>query len=72
MCHAREPSFDGIHWAPKGVLLETPEEIAAEAPRIYLQAGLSQAMPPANASFIEPQERDRIVAWFRAATRSGG
>lgn len=68
MCHAKEPSFDGIHWAPKGVLLETPEEIAAAAPRIYIQAGLTQAMPPANASFIEPQERDRIVAWFRSAT----
>lgn len=68
MCHAKEPSFDGIHWAPKGVLLETPDEIAAAAPRIYIQAGLTQAMPPANVSFIEPQERDRIVAWFRSAT----
>jgi len=72
MCHAREPGFDGIHWAPKGVLLETPGEIAAAAPRIYLQAGLSHAMPPANVSFIEPQERARIVAWFRAATETGG
>jgi len=72
MCHAREPGFDGIHWAPKGVLLETPDEIATAAPRIYLQAGLSHAMPPANVSFIEPQERARIVAWFRSATQTGG
>ena len=69
MCHAREPSFEGIHWAPKGVLLETPGDIAAAAPRIYLQAGLSHAMPPANASFIEPAERTRIVEWFRQANQ---
>ncbi len=67
MCHAAEPSYAGIHWAPKGVRLETTAEIAAEARRIYLQAGLTHAMPPANVSFIEPDERAKIVAWYRAA-----
>jgi uncharacterized membrane protein len=67
MCHAREPSFDGIHYAPKGVVLETPSDIAREAERIYMQAGITHAMPPANLSFIEPQERAAIVAWFRGA-----
>ena len=67
MCHAAEPSYTGIHWAPKGVRLETTAEIAAEARRIYLQAGLTHAMPPANVSFIEPDERAKIVAWYRAA-----
>ena len=71
MCHAAEPGWDGIHWAPKGVLLETPEQIAAEARRIYVQAGLTHAMPPANLSFIEPAERAAIVNWFESATRSG-
>ncbi|PKP74341.1 MAG: cysteine desulfurase [Alphaproteobacteria bacterium HGW-Alphaproteobacteria-6] len=72
MCHAAEPSFEGIHWAPKGVKLETPGQIAAEARRIYLQAGVSHAMPPANLSFIEPEERARIVAWYRGVTRGRG
>ena len=67
MCHAREPGWDGIGHAPKNVLLETPQEIAAEAKRIYTQAALSTAMPPANVSFMEPQERRVIEAWFRAA-----
>ena len=67
MCHAAEPSYTGIHWAPKGVRLETTAEIAAEARRIYLQAGLTHARPPANVSFIEPDERAEIVAWYRAA-----
>ena len=56
---------------PKGVRLETPEEIATEARRIYVQAGLTHAMPPANVSFIEPEERAKIVAWYRAATEDG-
>ncbi len=68
MCHAVEPVYDGIHWAPKGLRLETPEQIALEARRIYVQAGLTHAMPPANASFMEPEERERIIAWYRAAT----
>jgi len=72
MCHAAEPSFEGIHRAPKGVMLETPGQIAAEARRIYLQAGVSHAMPPANLSFIEPEERARIVAWYRGVTRGRG
>ncbi len=71
MCHARAPSFDGIHWAPKGVLLETPSDIAHEARRIYLQAGITHAMPPANLSFIEPAERAAIVKWYEGAAGSG-
>ena len=71
MCHAREPSYDGIPWAPKGVVLETPSDIAHEARRIYLQAGLTHAMPPGNLSYIEQSERDAILRWFRGAAVSG-
>jgi uncharacterized membrane protein len=71
MCHAAEPYFEGIHWAPKGVVLETPAQIATEARRIYLQSGISHAMPPANLSYMEPAERQAIVDWFRGAVHSG-
>jgi uncharacterized membrane protein len=67
MCHAAEPGWQGIHWPPKNVVLETSAQIAAEAPRIYLQAGLSHAMPPANVSFMEPAEREAIILWFQSA-----
>ena len=70
MCHAAEPVWQGLHWAPKGVRLETSAEIASEARRIYLQAGISHAMPPANLSGIEPAERAAIVAWYRDVTGS--
>lgn len=69
MCHAREPAFDGIRRAPKNVLLETTKDIAAAARLIYLQAGVTTAMPPANVSFIEDQERRKIVDWYRDGAR---
>ncbi|MEI4484936.1 urate hydroxylase PuuD [Frigidibacter sp. MR17.14] len=68
MCHAAEPGWDGIHYAPRGVHLDTPGQVARHAADIYLQAGITHAMPPANVSFIEPAERQAIVAWYRRAT----
>lgn len=68
MCHAREPGYEGIHRAPKNVLLETAPEVARWAKEIYLQAGRTTAMPPANVSYMEPEERHAIVAWYQAAT----
>jgi uncharacterized membrane protein len=68
MCHAAEPAWDGLLWAPKGVVLETEYHLTQHARAVYLQAGVSHAMPPANLSFIEDDERDIIVAWYRAAT----
>ena len=65
MCHAANPAWEGMLWPPKGVMLETPEQIATHARQIYLQAGVSHAMPPANLSYIEDSERAAIVAWFR-------
>ncbi|MFN7224941.1 MAG: urate hydroxylase PuuD [Paracoccaceae bacterium] len=71
MCHAAEPAWDGMLWAPKGVVLETEAQIAHEARRIYLQAGISHAMPPGNLSYMEPEERLAIIRWFRAAGLGG-
>ncbi|WBU65306.1 urate hydroxylase PuuD [Paracoccus aerodenitrificans] len=68
MCHARDPGYDGIHRAPKQLLLETPDDVTRAARQIYLQAGLTHAMPPANVSFMEPAERQAIVNWYRNAT----
>ena len=69
MCHAAEPGWPGIATAPKRVVLETDAQIARHAREIFLQAGLTDAMPPANVSFIEPQERALLRAWFDSAGR---
>lgn len=67
MCHAREPVWEGIARAPKGVRLETVADITAEARAIVLQAGLSHAMPPANVTYIEEDERRVLRRWYAAA-----
>ncbi len=67
MCHAREPFWDGIRRAPKGVLLETEADIARQAGAIYLQSGVTHAMPPANVSYMEAEDRAAIRRWYEGA-----
>eukprot|EP00903_Cladosiphon_okamuranus_P016443 g15164.t1 len=67
MCHAREPVWGNMQWAPKGVYLETPGDVARHADQIYVQAGLSHAMPPPNAIQMDPEARRTIIAWVQEA-----
>lgn len=67
MCHAQQPVWPGLMWAPRGVVLESPAQIATHAQAIYLQAGLSHAMPPGNLVGLTEDERAAIRTWFRGA-----
>jgi uncharacterized membrane protein len=67
MCHAREPGWGNLHWAPKGVHLETDGDIAAQAREIFYQSGASHAMPPGNVTDMSEEERALIRRWYRAA-----
>ena len=67
MCHAREPVWGNMRWAPKGVHLETPGDVARHASQIYLQAGVSHAMPPPSAVQMDEEARETIIAWVREA-----
>jgi uncharacterized membrane protein len=59
-----------MRWPPKGVVLETEADVARHAQAIFLQAGLSHAMPPPNAGPTMTLEyRRNIIAWYRNATR---
>ncbi|MEQ8354788.1 MAG: urate hydroxylase PuuD [Kiloniellaceae bacterium] len=66
MCHAAEPLWEGVPAAPKGVLLETPAQIRAQARAIEMQAVRSHAMPPGNITYIEESERQILAAWLAA------
>ena len=74
MCHAAEPFWPGIAAAPKGVVLETEAQTAHWAEAIYLQAGRSHAMPPANLTWMEPAgaAADRRMVRGRAPGRLSG
>jgi uncharacterized membrane protein len=65
MCHAPEPVFTGIGEAPKGVLLDTPEHIAAFAPAIRTQAVMTHAMPPNNVMEMTDDERAVLARWLK-------
>jgi uncharacterized membrane protein len=66
MCHAAEPLWEGLAVPPKGVVLETPAQIRAQARAIDMQAVRSHAMPPGNVTFIEDSERQLLAAWLAA------
>lgn len=71
-CHATVPSQPGydISEAPKGVLLETPEQIRAQAQQIKQQSVTSRAMPFGNMTKITKEERETLGKWVDQ--QSGG
>ena len=72
MCHAAEPVWEGIGVAPKGIALETEVQIATFAREIYLQSGVSRAMPPANITELEDADRATILRWYRESLNGKG
>jgi len=64
MCHAEKPTRAGFAEAPKGVKLETLEEIRRFAGQIDIQAVKSSAMPLGNVSGMTPDERLKLGAWL--------
>ena len=70
MCHASEPFYERVLWPPKGVVLETDQQIVSQAKAIIMQSALSHAMPPANVSYMEPEERNQLLAWYQEGLKS--
>lgn len=64
MCHASTPAYEGIGIAPKGVLLDTPENIQREAPALRVFAVLTDAMPPHNITEMTSEERQILARWL--------
>jgi uncharacterized membrane protein len=67
MCHAQAP-MEMIGEAPKGVILDTPEQIQRFAPAIRMQAVLTHAMPPNNFSQMTDEERAVLARWLKLET----
>jgi uncharacterized membrane protein len=65
-CHAEKPVFQGITQPPKGVMLDTPENIRTQASAIFQQAVLAPAMPPGNLTGMSAEERSLLGAWYRS------
>lgn len=65
-CHSADPTSEAFSTAPKGVVFDTPEQIAAQADAIDEQAVRSKAMPLGNVTGMTQRERDVLAAWIRA------
>jgi uncharacterized membrane protein len=70
-CHAAIPGHPGFQAAPAGVVLETDEQIVAEALRIHQQTVVMRAMPIGNLTNITEEERRLIDRWYRAGAGVG-
>jgi uncharacterized membrane protein len=66
MCHAAKPTKEGFAEAPKGVKLETVEEIKRYTAQIELQTVKNNAMPLGNETNMTDEERARLGAWIAA------
>jgi len=64
-CHSSAPTAPGIPAAPLRVLLDTPDQIRASAPRILAVAVDAQTMPLGNLTGMTPEERELLGRWIR-------
>jgi len=68
-CHSATPTMTGFAAAPAGVLLDTPEQIRGQAPRIQAVAVAAQTMPLGNVTGMTAEERELLGRWIREGAR---
>jgi uncharacterized membrane protein len=62
-CHATQPTQPGFAQPPKGILLDSPEQIAANAPKLA-ETVANRYMPIGNLTQMTDDERTLIGAWY--------
>jgi len=62
-CHAAQPTQPGFAQPPKGVMLETPEQIGQNATKIA-ETVANKYMPIGNLTQMTDPERAVVAAWF--------
>jgi uncharacterized membrane protein len=63
-CHSVEPTDQSFSTAPKGVVLDRPEQIKGQAEAIEEQAVKTKAMPLGNATGMTEDERQLLGRWI--------
>jgi uncharacterized membrane protein len=66
-CHSQTPTK--VNAAPRGIKLDTPEEIKAQASAIDQQAVQTSAMPLGNVTGMTRAERDLLGRWIAQGAR---
>ncbi len=69
-CHSATPANKDYPAAPKGVALDTLEEIRLYASKIEQQTVLSDIMPLGNTTGMTREERARLGAWIEQGAKA--
>ncbi|MGG2396172.1 urate hydroxylase PuuD [Pseudomonas sp. SH1-B] len=64
VCHSASPTSPMFSAAPAGFMLDTPEQMKAQAAKIQAQSVASQIMPLGNITQMTQDERDLIGSWI--------
>lgn len=67
-CHSSNPTDDVFRVPPKGIILETEQQVQSVAEKIYQQVVVGKTMPIGNKTQMTDQEREVIHQWL-AQTR---
>ena len=66
VCHSASPSMAGFASAPAGFLVDTPEQVTAQALKIHQQTVVTKVMPIGNMTKMTTEERALIDTWFKS------
>jgi uncharacterized membrane protein len=62
-CHMARPTYQGFNQPPKGVMLQTPEQIAQHAVKVA-ETVASGYMPLGNVTKLTEEEKRLVAVWF--------
>ena len=68
-CHAAAPTQPGFAQPPKGVILETPEQVVQHAAKVSETVG-NKYMPIGNLTQMTDEERTLIATWFAQGAKT--
>ena len=65
ICHSKDPSWEGFHYPPKGLILESSEDLIKNIDLVIQQAVWSNAMPPGNLTWMEYYQRKDLEDLYK-------
>ncbi len=68
-CHGTVPSQPGFASPPKGLVLESEQDILLAAEKMYNTVFLTEYMPLGNITQITPEERQTLGAWYQQGAK---
>ena len=63
-CHSQHPKDPAYPVAPNNVVFDTPEQMKAMAPKMFVRAVETRSMPFLNKTEITPEERAELGRWI--------